>query len=136
MDRRVTDREVYPAIWILLLLGGIGYFLWKGPLGAPTISSCRVYERLHIYCPGCGGTRALEALARGDLLRSFSAHPIVPGTVLWVVVYLTSQTIRRLRRGKGWALRYHPGWVAAFWAVLVLQWVVKNVLLLAFAISI
>jgi len=136
MDRRVTDREVYPAIWILIILMGIGYLLWKGPLGSPTISGCWIYQNLHVYCPGCGGTRALEALAQGELLRSFYTHPIVPGTVLWVVVYLTSQTIQRLRKGRGWALRYHAGWVTVFFAVLILQWIIKNILLLVFSVSI
>ena len=136
MDRRVTDREVYPAIWILMALGSIGYLLWKGPLGAPTIGGCWIYQNLHIYCPGCGGTRALEALGRGELIRSIYSHPVVPGTVLWVAVYLTSQTIKRLRKGKGWALRYHNGWMAAFFAILGIQWIVKNVLLLVFSISI
>lgn len=136
MDRKVTDREVYPAIWISIILAGIGYLLWKGPLGKPVISSCWIYQNFHVYCPGCGGTRALQALVRGDILRSCYYHPIVLGTLLWAAVYLTSQTIKRLRKGRGWALAYHPGWVIAFFVVLGIQWLIKNILLLVFAISI
>ena len=136
MDRKVTDREVYPAVWIMVVLAAAGYLLWKGPLGAPVISGCWVYRTFHLYCPGCGGTRALEALARGELLRALWLHPIVPGTAVWVFIYLTSQTLRRLRGGRGWALRYHEGWVTAFFVLLLIQWIVKNVLLLGFSISI
>ncbi|MBN8801664.1 MAG: DUF2752 domain-containing protein [Stenotrophomonas acidaminiphila] len=42
------------------------------------------------YCIGCGLTRALHALAHGDLLRAFSMNPLglvtlalVPLMVLW-----------------------------------------------------
>jgi hypothetical protein len=136
MDRRTTDREVYPALWALIVFAGIGYLLWKGPLGEPTISRCWIYQNLHIYCPGSGGTRALKALVHGDLFRSFCFHPVVPGTVFWVGVYLFSQTVKRIRNGKGWALRYHGGWLAVFFSVLILQWLVKNVLLLAFGTNI
>lgn len=32
---------------------------------------------LHLYCPGCGGTRAVRYLMNGQIVSSFLAHPIV-----------------------------------------------------------
>lgn len=32
---------------------------------------CPVYRYLHLLCPGCGSTRALAALLRGQLVEAF-----------------------------------------------------------------
>lgn len=31
-----------------------------------------------LYCPGCGGTRAVRALLSGHPVLSFLYHPVVP----------------------------------------------------------
>lgn len=36
------------------------------------------------YCPGCGGTRAIRALGRGQVFLSFCYHPLV----LYLAVFL------------------------------------------------
>lgn len=47
------------------------------PILAP---GCALSRVTHLYCPGCGGTRATAALLRGDVLTSLRANPIV----LWL----------------------------------------------------
>lgn len=37
---------------------------------------CLFRAFLHIPCPGCGMTRALAAVFRGDLLGAFAFHPM------------------------------------------------------------
>lgn len=38
---------------------------------------CYTSRLLHLYCPGCGMSRATEALLAGDLAGSLIAHPFV-----------------------------------------------------------
>lgn len=38
---------------------------------------CLFHLMTGLYCPGCGGTRAVRALFRGDLAMSFQYHPLV-----------------------------------------------------------
>jgi len=38
--------------------------------------TCLVHRALGVPCPGCGFTRALLALARGDLAASLTLHPL------------------------------------------------------------
>ena len=39
---------------------------------------CLFHTLTGLYCPGCGGTRAAEALLRGDIISSILLHPLVP----------------------------------------------------------
>lgn len=47
--------------------------------------TCFFRTRFQLYCPGCGGTRALVALLQGDLLRSLQYNPL---TVLFLADFL------------------------------------------------
>lgn len=38
---------------------------------------CTFYEILHIYCPGCGGTRMIVALSNLDLYQAFRYNPFL-----------------------------------------------------------
>ena len=135
MERKgMTDREVYPALCITAAILAVGYLLWRDILGSPTISGCWIWANFHVYCPGCGGTRALEALFRGQLLRAFYFHPAVPVIVGAVGTYLLSQTIWRLRGRRGWVLHYDPCWPLMLVGLLLANCAVRNILWLGFGI--
>jgi len=38
--------------------------------------TCPVYRYLHLYCPGCGSTRALSALLHGRFLEAIHYNPL------------------------------------------------------------
>ena len=59
--------------------------LWNpGSDSAPPFCLVRlVFDR---PCPGCGMTRALHALAQGDLARAVAFHPLAPVLVAEVAV--------------------------------------------------
>lgn len=38
---------------------------------------CMLYEQTGLFCPACGGTRALEALLRGDLLGALGYNLLI-----------------------------------------------------------
>ena len=135
MDRQMTDREVYPAVWITVTGLTVVFLIWKYVLHAPTISGCWVYRAWHLYCPGCGGTRALMALARGHLLQALWYHPLVPVTVIWAAIYLCSQTLWRLLGRNGWTLHYDPRWPKWLLWLLITNWIGKNLLLVGFGIE-
>ena len=135
MDRQMTDREAYPAVWITVVGLAAAFLIWRYVLHGPTVSSCWIYRTWHLYCPGCGGTRALIALAKGRLLQALWYHPIVPVTAIWTSIYLASQTLWRLRGRSGWALRYDPRWPTWLLWLLVANWILRNLLLLGFGIK-
>ena len=130
--RRMTDREVYPAAWILVGMLALAYLIWRYALGSPTVSRCWVWEHWGLYCPGCGGTRAVIALAHGQLLKALYYHPAVPVLAALGGVYLVSQTVWRMRGRRGWVLRYDPRWPAALAGLFLVNCAVRNLLWLGF----
>lgn len=132
--RPITDREAFPALWITAVALLLCYLLWRA-VGRPTVSGCWIYSTYQVYCPGCGGTRALTALAHGHLLRSAYYNPAVPLAGVTVALYLTTQTLKRLR-GCGRALHYSVRWPRTLAAVLLINCLVRNLLWLGFGIPI
>lgn len=132
---KITDREVYPAMWVTLFCAAGVYLLWRYGLGAPTISSCWIWTHLHLYCPGCGGTRALIALFHGQFFRALWYHPAFALGAVWWVVYMISQTIWRLRGHRGWVLRYSDRWLVGLVLVAGINCMVRNLLLVTLGIG-
>ena len=63
-----------------------------------------VFKRVTgIYCPGCGGTRALKALLSGDIAASLFYHPaVLYFTVFYIVFMLLGQyTMTEIHSAKG-----------------------------------
>lgn len=58
--------------------------------------SCGFKYLFHLYCPGCGGTRAVDALLHGQLLKSFMYHPLVLYIVIFFFSYYIPATLRCL----------------------------------------
>lgn len=79
------------AGWLLTGAAAATAFLALGlwNLGADSAPPfCLVRLLLDLPCPGCGMTRALQALARGDLAAAVRFHPLAPAlgaeaAVLW-----------------------------------------------------
>ena len=128
-----TDREMYPALLILVagLAAVAGLWILSG---RPAISSCWFYSKYHIYCPGCGCTRALIMMLRGEFLQSLYYNPaVLPVTVL-ISTYLVSQTLWRLLKRRGWVLHYADWWIPALLVILAVNCILRNVLWLCFRI--
>lgn len=103
----------------------------------PNISMppCIVYTITGLYCPGCGGTRAVNALLHGHFLQSLWYHPLVLYTVVIFGIFMISQTLERLKIGNIKGLKFREWHLYAALIIMVLNWIGKNVLLYAFHIA-
>lgn len=65
-----------------------------------TLLPCPSYTLLHIYCPGCGSTRAVGALMHGDVLLSLRQNPAIVVMLLLAVLYYLEFAL------KVWGVRF------------------------------
>lgn len=128
-----SERKAF--IWVnisgVLLLAAL--LFWKYSPALQTLHApCVIHEVLHLYCPGCGGTRAVYELLNLHWLRSFLIHPIV----LFIAVILTEYyigAIITLIRNNGKRYYYLRVWFCyVALGIIVLNTVLRNVLLVCF----
>ena len=101
---------------------------------------CPFEALLHLYCPGCGGSRAVRALLSLDVGASLAANPTVAALVLALLVYdgiavcsLVRGSDEIYRTALCRRLRKITVFVVA--AVFIGQFLVRNVLLVAWQID-
>lgn len=132
----LKSRDSDACLYVLgLFLLPFLVLCWFGAKRAGLIPGFCIFRALTgIYCPGCGGTRAFHLLFRGDIVGSLMHNPIVAyGSVLGVIFY-ASQTLRLISRGRIKGLHINAVYPIIGAALLLLNWTVKNMLLLIWGI--
>ena len=128
MNSRDYAYTVSLAAGGILAAGLIFYFSWGKEFVA--VPACIIYRTAGIWCPACGGTRAVLALLRGELMQSFLYHPIVPYSVLVYTAYLLEETRERVfRSSRRVPLRFWKGCVLLGLVILAANTLIRNILL-------
>ena len=79
------------------------------------------------YCPGCGGTRAVKALLRGDVIGSFFYHPVVLYGAVLYGWYMLSHTVEYLSKGRlRISIPYTEKYLYGAVFIILIQWILKN----------
>lgn len=100
------------------------------------LPSCVFHSMTGLYCPGCGGTRAVLELMKGHLLQSLWYHPIVLYVVILYIRYLLEHIVRWLSSGKYPIICGYRSWYGYGAAVIIIvNLIIKNFLLLVCGIQ-
>lgn len=97
---------------------------------------CFFQRMIGLYCPGCGGTRAVRALMTGHPVKSFFYHPVVLYVAVLVGIFLGSFALKRISKGKIQGLSFRIGYLWAGLFLVIINWLIRNLLLLLFEIPI
>lgn len=131
-EKGKTEFAVWVAGAVLgffaLLILAIGYF-------APSFLEglrfeCWIHRQSGLWCPGCGGTRAFFYFLQGKWGRSFMLHPVVPYMGILYIVYMVRGALHFLTKGRLPFMRFRLGYIYVAIAIVLIQFVAKNVLLL------
>ncbi len=138
LNEKDTDTVIYTLMCIVtipaLILLGL-YLAFSSQILPVQFEGCIFQRALHVYCPGCGGTRAVRALLSGSLIKAFCYHPgAVAGAILYLVFFL-SQTLTRVSRGHVKAIRFRVGYLYGVIILIIGNFIIRNILLLSFGIE-
>ena len=111
------------------LVGGLTIALhFRDPHSSGSWGICPLYALTGLYCPGCGGLRAVNDLSNGDVWGAASSNLVFVALVPLVVLWWLRWT------GRAWSgapaarvARPHSGvWIAVLVVVLLVFAVVRN----------
>ncbi len=88
---------------------------------------CGFRKLTGLYCPGCGGTRAVVALAKGQLLTSLYYHPLP----LYFAALYINFAVRYLFRKHLKPAKFRMIYVILLVVFLLGNWFLRNALLIA-----
>ena len=112
--------------YIILFIAIVSYLLFlKNFIEIPM---CPVYKYLGLYCPACGGTRAVISLFHFHIIESILYNPIVLYSILTSTLYLIIETINiKFKKSISlpWKILIYIGL-----AILVINWITQNLFIL------
>lgn len=137
-NRKKEETALFVTGWSLVFVAGTLFLLYKLlPLPYDKLMvPCIFYSAFGLYCPGCGGTRAVFALLHGQILTSFICHPLVLYTAVLGGWFLISQSIERISRHRvKIGMRYRDGYIWAALGIVIVHFIVRNLLLIVWDID-
>lgn len=84
-----------------------------------------------LYCPGCGGTRAIKFLLTGQIGKSFLYHPLVPYAAAVIAAELLSALAAKVTGNRKWYLGREKWFLYLAVVILLGNWIFKNYMLVA-----
>lgn len=96
-------------------------------------TGCFIRNQFHIYCPGCGGTRSVEALFNLQPVQSLYYNPAV---ILMILVAVCIQIIKIIEVKRGTKI-YKTRIVvySLFLVIWLVYFIFRNILLVCYGID-
>jgi hypothetical protein len=109
--------------WNLLYSNTTYKIIWKIMKGQ---MPCVFQELTGLYCPGCGGTRAVKALLKGDVITSILYHPLILYVVFVSVLFIFSYLIYAKTKNPKFRLHFDNKYAYIGIGIIVINFVIKN----------
>ena len=126
----------FVAIHIAVLAGVFLFPFYRVGSAAvfSVIPTCILHDWFHVYCPLCGGTRALDELLHFHVLGSLRYHPLV---IVFAGLFAVWYGIAwvRLIRGKSLIVKIPKPLSIVLTVTVIGFWLLRNLLLIAFHID-
>ena len=97
--------------------------------------TCLFKQVTGIYCPACGMTRAFITLLEGNILKSLYYNPTVIYILGYVSIYMIINTICKMF-SKEMIIKYSNFYLYLGIFIMMLNFIIRNILLLGYGISI
>lgn len=146
---RLLDKLAYITGLIILLIGICGIFIInKYDIDLDKyIQPCLINQLTGLYCPGCGGTRALKYLLGGHIFKSLYYNPAVAYVFFPWIWFIATHSVHLLltRLGKHnvnfmsgrilHPITVKPVFLYTGIIIFILQCLIKNLIFILFSVS-
>lgn len=96
--------------------------------GRYDLLECRLKATIGINCPGCGGTRALKNLVKGNILSSIYYNAFATyGAIIYLIFFFT-QTLSRITKGKIKGMKFRTLYLWIGIGILIVQYTLTFVI--------
>ena len=135
MKKETLEEQLYKIGWISagIIVPLSVLYLYLVRAGVNFV--CYFHRFFGLYCPGCGGTRAVVALMHAHPLQSAWYHPLVPYTAVLFGLFMGSHLLEHLHIGKIRGLRFRNWYLWVAVGITAANWILKNVLLIFFHVT-
>ena len=123
-----------PLLALILVSLIYAFLTEESILNGEELISCHFKNRFGLYCPGCGGSRALIALLKFDILEAFVLFPALPITVLILLSLYIRVFISFIKNDEKYVKGFHINLIILIPLVIIFYFFLRN-LLLAFDID-
>lgn len=137
-QREKEETALFYIGWSLLFISAVLWMLYQlFPIPFSKLALPCLFNSISgMYCPGCGGTRAVSALLHGKIVSSFICHPLVPYAAIVGGWFLISQSIQRISRHTiKIGMKYRDIYIWLALGIVVINFIVKNILLMVWKID-
>ena len=136
MHRKITiEQGLYLTGLLVLIIGLPLTLLYLKNIQTGIYPPCLLNAYLGIYCPGCGGSRAVKELFTGNILASLYYHPLVPYAAGIYLFFMGSWTLSYLSKGRIRGIKFHNWFLYGALAVIGGNFLLKNLLRLIWGIT-
>ena len=140
-DYSYEDRFFIGFSAVNLILSAALFAVGSGMIPYGIFGECAFLSATGLYCPGCGGTRALFSLAHGELLQALRYYPALVYYILFSTAFLVSNGVRiggklLCRKKILPSMRVRTVYFVLFLVIILGGWIVRNILWMIWGIPI
>ncbi len=125
-----------PNLLLLAVSLVYGHITEKAMAAGEEAVSCVFKNNMHLYCPGCGGSRSLVYLLDFNLFKSFVFYPALPISLLFILDIDLRAFISFVKNDPRPLHSFNTKFLIIIPIVIIITFITRNVALVAFGIDI